>query len=136
MNLWVNQLLEWHTGEATGRIKRLLWIDEFGTDVVTIELSNSKAIPIWQKCLELEAALAVGEAHILQVDPYAELLRSSETISEHHRIRRDSAWKIIAPLVDSRERLFIPQQRGPLIAAAVESTGCTKRTIYKYLRRY
>lgn len=136
MKLWVNQLLEWQTGEATVSISRVLWIDASGTDVVTIELSNPLAIPIWQKYLELETSLAVGEAHILQVDPYAELQRPDETIAENHRQRRDSAWKVIAPLVESGERLFIPHERGPLIAAAFERTGCTKRTIYRYLRRY
>jgi hypothetical protein len=101
--------------------------------IVTIELLNSKALPIWHKAKEIEENIAAGVVRILQVDPYASLQRPDETISALHRSRRDEAWKVIAPLVESGTRIFIPQERGSLVIATVERTGRTKRTIYRYL---
>ena len=136
MNLWVNQLLEWQSDEADIRVERVLWIDLSGTDAVTIELRNTKAIPTWKKCLELEAAITASLVRILQVDPYAALNRPESEIAPGARQRRDEAWKVIAPLVANGEQMFIPSVRGQLVATAVKRTGRTKPTIYKDLRRY
>ena len=48
MSLCLNMLLEWQRDEADTRIERLLWLDPSGTDVVTIEINNRKALPKWQ----------------------------------------------------------------------------------------
>jgi len=137
MKLWINQLLQWlPKSETTVHIERILWIDSESIHVVSIELNNPNAIPIWHKYLDLETALATGEVQILQIDPFTSLHRKEDTIPASHRQRRDQAWKIIAPLIQAGESLYIPQERGKLIMAAVQSSRCTKRTIYRYLRRY
>lgn len=135
MNLWVNMLLEWSNPYLESRIERILWIDQSGTDVVTIEINQPRALPIWQKSLELETEIASQNANILTVDPYATLLRPENTISQKYREFRERAWEVIAPLVES-ELVFHPDSRGTLIKATVERTGRTKATIYSYLRRY
>lgn len=117
-------------------IIRVLWIDAQGIDVVTIELNQPNALPVWQKCSELETALATGKARVLEVDPFAASCRKEDTIAENHRRRRDEAWEVIAPIVESREQVFNPSERGVLIKKAIERTGRDKVTIYKYLRRY
>lgn len=137
MNLYVNMLLEWQNTNTEIYIERVLWIDPSGTDVVTIEISNSKALPKWQKSKELETAIASQEVRILKIDPYAGLLRPENTISENHYKRRNRAWEVIAPLVEGDiELIFNARDRGQLIEATVERTGCIKKTIYNYLRRY
>jgi hypothetical protein len=73
----------------------------------------------------------------LEVDPYTVLLRPESTIPENHRQRRDRAWEIIAPIVESQEgEAFIESYRGSLVAEATKRTGSIKKTIYNYLRRY
>jgi hypothetical protein len=130
-------LLEWESDEAEPCIERLLWLDPSGTDAVTIEINNRKALPKWQKIKDLEAAIAAKELRILEVDPYAALLRPESTIPENHRQRRDRAWEIIAPIVESQEgESFIESYRGSLVAEATKRTGSIKKTIYNYLRRY
>ncbi|MBD2566593.1 Mu transposase C-terminal domain-containing protein [Anabaena lutea] len=137
MNLYVNMLLEWENTDTEIYIERVLWIDSSGTDVVTIEISNSKALPKWQKSKELETAIASQEIRILKIDPYMGLLRPENTISDKHCQRRDRAWEVIAPLVEGDiELIFNARDRGQLIEATVERTGCIKKTIYNYLRRY
>lgn len=137
MNLYLNMLIEWQSEEAKTRIERVLLLDPSGTDLVTIEINNPKALPIWQKSKELKAALRSKEVRILEVDPYAALLRPESAIPESHRNHRDRAWEVIAPLVEGEsEKVFNPSDRGPLVEAAVERTGHSKATIYSYLRRY
>ena len=135
MNLWVNMLLEWSKPSAESRIERILWIDQSGTDVVTIEIPDKTSLPTWQKSQELETEIASFKARILEVDPYATLLRPENTISQKCREFRERAWEVIAPLVET-ELIFDPNSRGSLIKATVERTGRTKATIYSYLRRY
>lgn len=137
MKLFVSMLLEWQSDTETSRIERLLWIDPSYTDVAKIELLNPKALPVWQKCNELEEAIATQQAHVLEIDPYASLLKPEDTIPEKHRERRDRAWEIIAPLVENKDaNIFFSHGRGTLLNAWVEEIGCTKMTLYKYLRRY
>ncbi|MDZ8035392.1 Mu transposase C-terminal domain-containing protein [Nostoc sp. DedSLP04] len=137
MSLLVNMLLEWQNTDTEIHIERVLWIDPSGTDVVTIEINNSKALPKWQKSKELEAAIASREIRILEVDPYAGLLRPENSILQNHLNRRDRAWEVISPLVErNTELMFNPRDRGPLVEATAQSTGCIKKTIYNYLRRY
>jgi putative transposase len=137
MKLFVNMLLEWHQNAEDSKIERLLWIDPSYTDVATIELLNPKALPVWQKCRDLEDAIANHQAHILEIDPYAPLFRPEDTIPDKHRERRDRAWAAIAPLIeDESGRILLSYGRGALLNAWTEKTGYTKMTLYKYLRRY
>jgi hypothetical protein len=83
----------------------------------------------------LENVIGNQEARFLEVDPYAELLRPENTIPEHYRQHRDDAWDVIESIVKS-ENVFDPRVRGPLVEKAVKRSGCSKATIYSYLRRY
>jgi transposase InsO family protein len=137
MNLFINQLIKLQDDEGNvSTIIRVLWIDPSGTDVATIELDNPKAFPVWQKAIDIEAAFDQQKACILEADPYAELCRPEDTIPGTHRRRRDEAWKIIAPIIESGEQVFFPSDRGNLVKEAIERTGSNKPTIYNALRRY
>jgi hypothetical protein len=134
--LFTNMLIEWR--DATeAHIERVLWIDSSGTDVATIDIISPQALPIFRKYAEIEAAIALGEIQVLEVDPYAGLLRSEDDIPDNHRQRRDAAWEVIAPLIeDTTGQIFYSHGRGALLNAHEKKTGWTKKTIYKFLRRY
>ncbi|AFZ11597.1 Integrase catalytic region [Crinalium epipsammum PCC 9333] len=134
MNLYVNQLLEW-VGLTPPKIERLLWIEPAGNWVVTIEMCSTKALPIWQRMVDILEALVTSKLRILEIDSYAFSALSELEIPVHYRQHRDKAWTIIGNCV-SDERVFIPKERGALILAMMAQKGCTKRTIYKYLRQY
>lgn len=137
MRLFVNMLLEWQNDTEDLNIERILWIDPSYTDTVTIRLQDPKAIPIQQKCQELEEAISAQKARILEVDPYGSLLKIENTITEKHKSYRDKAWAIIEPLVESKEQsTLFSHRRGSLIEARANEVGCTKKTIYKHLRRF
>ncbi|MEP0915802.1 transposase family protein [Leptolyngbya sp. DQ-M1] len=136
MKLFINMLIEWQ-GSTELQIERILWIDSSGTDVATIDIISPKALPVFRKYKEIEAAIVAGELQVLEVDPYAALLRAEDDIPEKHRQRRDAAWEVIASLVeDSTGQIFYSRGRGALLIAHEEKTGWTKKTIYKFLRRY
>jgi len=136
MKLFINMLIEWH-GSTEPQVERVLWIDSSGTDVATIDIINPNALPVFRKYVEIEAAIASGDLQVLEVDPYAALLRAENDIQEKHRQKRDAAWEVIAPLVeDPTGQIFYSHGRGALLNAHEEKTGWTKKTIYKFLRRY
>jgi transposase InsO family protein len=103
-------------------------------DVVTIQLYNSSALPLWQRYSELEAELIQGSARILEADPFSHLFRPEETIPELHRKLRDERYQIIAPIVESGLKAFDKRERGALIRVIVDNTGVTRKTIYFNLR--
>jgi hypothetical protein len=137
MKLFVNMLLEWQNDTEDLNIERILWIDLSYTDAATIRLQNPKALPIWQKCQELEEAILAQKVRILEVDPYSSLLKPENIIPEKHKNYRDKAWAIIEPLVEDKDQsILFSYGRGRLIDARANDAGCTKITLYKYLRRF
>jgi putative transposase len=140
MKLVVNMLIEWKSEAGKAQIERVLFIDSSGTDMVAIDIDpeNKQALPIWQKCEEVYAAIADHDAHILNSNPYS----YPNKLSVAGQQRRDQIWDIIKPLVEPtaengcKEDIFIVEKRGPLIAKVSESSGRAKRLIYTYLRRY
>jgi len=56
MNLCVNMLIEWLREDADPLIERVLWLDQSGKKVVTIDISlkNTKALPRLRTREEIE----------------------------------------------------------------------------------
>src|SRR5438045_2136169 len=147
MELYPKMLIEWiddpddiELGESedqqTRRIERILWIDDSNTDAVIIRIDDPHALPIWEKCRDLEEALLSGEAIELKTDPYEEAILPEEDIAEIYRKHRDGAIKaveIIYSLVPNGEawRLFNKSERGEIIRKAESQTGITKKTLYE-----
>lgn len=137
MSIVVNTLLEWLNESNVGNIERVLWISSSGKDIVTIEINNPKALPKWQKLIDIEEAIKFGFILILQSDPYARNVSLLNPISSKYQDYRDKAWSIIAPIIEMDDgKAFIPSLRGSLISEVSQRTGCSKKTIYKYLRSY
>jgi putative transposase len=143
-SLSANMLLEYRGEDEKSAISRILWIDSEGNRIVTIDIArqNKHALPIWQTRDEVEEALEKGDAHIIDTDPYAVLLRPEDTIPEEHSERRERAWKVIEDLVTKHGvQLLDPRTRGPLIAALSEKEEPGKKKVrkgyvYDALRRY
>ena len=142
MKLAVNTLIEWKCEGDQERIERVLFIDSSGTDVVTIDIDpqHKEALPAWQKCADVYAALDRSDARIIDVDPYV----LSTNLSEKVMKRRDEIWEIVKPLIGTPEKneqrrkedIFVAEKRGPMIAAVAKSSNRAKRLIYTYLRRF
>lgn len=145
--LCVNMLIEWlppmaaTPPEPKARLERVLWLAPSGREVVMFDVQDEQVWPIWRERAEVERAIQADEARILTADPYARLLLPDDELVVKHQAHRDMIWSIIRPLVETeggqpRLEIFLPLERGRLIAARVDETGRSRRLIYRDLRRY
>ncbi|MDQ3742895.1 MAG: Mu transposase C-terminal domain-containing protein [Acidobacteriota bacterium] len=137
MELYKNMVYEWTGKPGPHSVERLLWLEQGQDFVWTIRVFDPKAQPVRRVRAELEAALESGEARVLERDPFAGLSRPEEDIEKKHRRRRDAAWQMIAPLVESDDpRIFHFYLRNSPVIAHAKSKGYDKVTLYRHLRRY
>jgi hypothetical protein len=141
MTLCVNQVVEWLNAEGASsapRIERIIWIDVAVGQVVTIELTDRRVLPLLRQCDEIISALETGAARVAVIDPSAGRLRTEQEIPERSRRRRDEAWELIAPLVadGAIEIMLSRKMRGKRIAEIAQQSGRSKSVIYGFLERY
>src|ERR1051326_2245773 len=96
-----NMVIEWTSNPRPDACERVLWIRE--DHAWTIKIYGSKARPVLRNRQELEFALTSGEARRLSRDPFAHFTKPEHNIKTIHRARRDQAWAIIAPIMESAE---------------------------------
>lgn len=133
--LCINMLLRYVNSEKE-HIERILWIDPSGTEVVTIDTLDPRALPVRQMSETIQDGLRDGTIQLVKEDPLFGSIQEDE-IPDSWRKRRDEAWNLIRPLVEeSGSKIWDPYQRGAMIDAVCRETGRSKNTIYKFLRRY
>lgn len=153
MYLKTNMLFQWQDGSASPRIERILWIEQAGSLVITIDIQNEKAWPVPHNRTLLEDRFASGEICPLEVDPYQHLRQPDSAFSLKLRQSRDQAYELIRDIVEKHEgELFFSHVLGPLVEETVKAVrdkwnsskekkrseikGRSKVTIYQYLRLY
>src|SRR5260370_5213962 len=108
--LCTNTLLEYRLDAGKTRTERILWIDPSGDLFVTIDIDrkNKHSLPIWKTREEVESALKMESASIVDADPWAVLqlhddkplddkrLQKRRIMRQKHRYR---AWAAIEPLL-------------------------------------
>lgn len=141
-HLFVNNLVEWLSDNKDKRIDRILWISESYEIVFLIDINEEKSLPRQVFINEIEDAIRSSVAVLIKKDPWATLI-TEEKLSGKAKLLRDTAWELIAPIVDREPLIYDRYQRGSLIEQAVEiytaQEGNDKprvASIYKYLKRY
>ena len=144
MDLAVNQLFQWRDEEA--RIERVLWIEPAGQHLVTIDVADEKAWPSFVTRSSLERYLISGDIRLLDEDMYGCPRQPDSAFALAHLKQRDEAWEIIEDIVAPQARegrggpgdgaIFQPSVLGPIVQAAVERTGHSKRWVRACLRHY
>ena len=137
-NLSVGMIVEWisEQEDSTPLVERILWVNPTATDLVSIQLDEPLALPVWKRLADIEEALSNGSAIIRVADPYAHRLHPPESFLLKHRQRRDAAWKVIEDMVSRVPDIYDEKIRGGLVADAANQHSVHKMTVYKYLRRF
>ncbi|MCV5555801.1 hypothetical protein OFN13_32420, partial [Escherichia coli] len=58
-----------------------------------------------------------------------------QELTEKDILKRDKAWNIIQDLIIQEPNIYKRDKRGTLIRQTRGNFGCSKQTIYKYLKR-
>lgn len=136
MYLTTNILIEFVEDDVI-RTERVLYIDHLNDGLVSIDLLQQKALPIWFKLSQVRADLDVGKARLLKHDPWLAEPREESALTEAERAGRDRAWKVIEPIVNAGpSKLYDRRERGHLISAVLKDGLATKPTVYLHLYRY
>ncbi len=137
MNLFeVGSYIKWlDTPEA--RVDVVLWIAANRSNCVCID-TNSKnkcADPVRWSVADLEEALAYRKARVGPIEAGDCTSELQSAPSEKACLGRDTAWKIIEPLVFNPD-IFDPRVRRRLIKEKAEEMQISRKVILKYLRLY
>jgi hypothetical protein len=153
MYLTVNMLLQWQDGSVPPRIDRVLWIEQAGSRIVTIDIRDEKAWPVLHNRAYIEERIDAGEILHLGVDVYQHLHQPDSAFKLKRRKARDEAYAVIRDIVEKHEgELFFSHVLGPLVDKAVKAAqekwnssqgeerstvkGRSKTSVYQYLRLF
>jgi len=153
MHLMVNTLVQWQDGSVPPRIDRILWIEQAGSRVITIDIQDKKAWPVLHDRAFLEERIESGEICQLGVDVYQHLRQPDSAFKPERCKQRDEAYAVIQDIVEKHKgELFFSHVLGPLVDEAVKAArkrwlasevegrsrvkGRSKTSVYQYLRLY
>lgn len=141
MKMIVNTLFQWSGFEPPKRTERVLWIASDRSQLVTIDIEDTKAWPTVYDVFFLEQCFSDNKICIVEDDPYSYLRHHDPKFLKTHQERWDKAWDIIKNIVlkDGKSRgeeLFYSHVLGPLVRQSAEEMKCTRKQVYIYLRKY
>lgn len=135
--LFTNEIIEWNLLDGSKETERILWIDEYGEYVYTIDIYSNKGLPIFRAVSDINEAIQNKSAAIIEIDLYIRT-RKEDEITEKNKNLRDRAWEIIQPLVQTSNEpdIYDRNKRGKLINEVVQKYDVASKMVYKYLRKY
>jgi hypothetical protein len=131
LNIYVNEILE---EVETGRFYRVLWIDDENKYSYLIDIDDQKAVPFLRSVKDIIEDIL--QDYLVKNKSHPFLNKNQTLLTEKERQLRDYAWDCIKSIVELEPDIYIPEKRGPLIQGVIDEKGITKRSIYKYLRKY
>jgi putative transposase len=145
MSLPVNTLICWSdlsdnpdSGNHSQRVERVLRVDLQADIVIVIDIFDPHAFPVLRTYQDITQAIIAASTRVLESDPYSYLLCHDDTISEKHKWHRDAIWDVLAPALENETAAFMlqKQERGSLIRALSRSSGKSRTTLIKSIRRW
>ena len=130
--LAVNQLV---SIVGHGCIERVLWVDIKGPGYILIDIASKSALPLYRGHADLETMANSEQLGFDAEDPFA-YSTDEEAIAPQHRTLRDKNWQKVSPLLVQQPAIFLPDQRGKIIASHIVETGESHVPLYRLLRRY
>ena len=128
----VNDLIEYHEAK---KIFRIIWLSCQRRLAVIFELNKDFALPEFIELAVLENDIESKAACLLSDDQYLVLCDESE-LKPVYVEKRDKAWGLIKEIVEQVPDVYFPDKRGELVKKVTLKEMVTKKTVYRYLRRY
>lgn len=117
------------------KIYRVLWIDEDNIIAYLIDIFDEKALPFADTIKNISMSFVSEQYKKVETHELFPVINHEE-LKETDIIIRDKAWGIIKDLVTLEPNIYKRNERGRLINHAKEKFGCSKQTVYKYLKKY
>jgi hypothetical protein len=130
--LAVNQLVSFI---EEGRIERVLWIDIERCGYILIDIASKNALPLYRRHAELET-MADGKQLGFDAEDPSTYSIDEEAIDPRHLALRDKNWQKVSSLLVQQPAIFLPEQRGKIIASQIAGTDESHVSYYRLLRRY
>lgn len=136
INIARNNILRWIDKETEKQVQeRVLWVNEKREYIKVIDVFSKKAMPFTRTIAEIDLALNSNQLFLAPNDPFAFLYSDSDYL-EKYKDEIDAAFAIIKDAVVNEPYIYIEEYRGPIVVEIVEMKKVTKRTVYKYLRKW
>ncbi|WP_084786896.1 Mu transposase C-terminal domain-containing protein [Bacillus tuaregi] len=133
MILTTNMLIKYK--DDPNSIERIIWIDEAYSSCFLINVFDD-ALPRLGNVEEIRDALSIGDALIVEADPFS-ILISEDEISEKAKRIRDEAWKLVNHVLEQGvEKLLYSKTRNQIIRKVAEDLKVSPKKILRNLKRY
>jgi hypothetical protein len=116
-----------------GQRLRVLWSNK--SVIIWIDVDDQSALPKIVQREDFEDLLAKCVLELAD-DPYLEIAMTFPEADSKAGQVQERAWGAIKDLVAMEPEIYQRKTRGPLLQIAIERSGATKQTIYRWFRRY
>lgn len=116
---------------------RVIYLNGNDDIAFVIEIYSEPALPQFYRFSSILEDIKSEKARVLSDDPWIRIVRESD-LSEKEKSLRDNAWHIISRLTDPKNEpgIFNDRERGRLFREVQKEFGITRRSLYKYMRKF
>lgn len=112
---------------------RILWSNQQA--VFWIDIDDERALPQVSEKTNFEHYLAREDLKAI-TDPYLNVSLTSPKKGSKGEAVQNRAWTSIRDIVKAEPEIYQRKTRGKFLNQALENSGATKQTVYRWLRRY
>jgi hypothetical protein len=117
------------------RMVRILWIAQDGISAWVFELGQPRSLPQALVLTALADDVLARRARLLRQDPCAPPPPPALLPARQHALQA-KAWQIVSSMQGQAPDLYLPRERGVMVARCAEQYGVSRPSVLRYLRRY
>jgi hypothetical protein len=117
------------------RMVRILWIAQDGVSAWVFELGQPRSLPQALVLTALADDVLARRARLLRQDPCAPPPPPA-MLPARQRALQAKAWQIVSSMQGQAPGLYLPRERGVMVARCAEQYGVSRPSVLRYLRRF
>lgn len=117
---------------------RVLWISNDLKVVFVVDITDKSnmQLPYKYNYDELISEINEERGKILELEPDLRITSPDESYLDKYKADRDKNWAVISEIVSQEPEIYSSRQRSSMISDVMETTGRSKKEIYRLLKRY